>query len=123
MKIQPKRYFICFIYVSNIFLSYLLAGISGKLTGLVVDDETGVPLIGVNVILLETTQKVVIDAIGELLEEKTITVQTATGYGASTDIDGEYIIDNVPLGKYTIKATYIGYEDKEISISINKDKK
>lgn len=34
--------------------------------------------------------------------------------GASTDIDGNFRIDNVPVGRVNLQVTYIGYEDKVI---------
>ena len=100
----------------------VLCGISfifsnATITGKINDSATNEPLIGVNVILLETTRKVDLDALG-----KTITIQTNTNYGASTDIEGEFIIKNVPLGEYTLKAMYIGYKNKETPISIDEDR-
>jgi len=65
----------------------IFAQSSGKLAGVVVDKSTGEPLPGVNVILEGTTQ------------------------GSSTDIDGYYVILNVPVGVYTMRANYIGYKD------------
>ena len=60
---------------------------SGKIAGVVTDKSTGEPLPGVNVILEGTTQ------------------------GSSTDIDGYYVILNVPVGVYSLRANYIGYKD------------
>jgi len=60
---------------------------SGKIAGVVVDKSTGEPLPGVNVIIEGTTM------------------------GSSTDIDGYYVILNVPVGVYTMRANYIGYKD------------
>lgn len=60
---------------------------SGKIAGVVNDQSTGEPLPGVNVILEGTTQ------------------------GSSSDIDGYYVILNVPVGVYSIRANYIGYKD------------
>jgi hypothetical protein len=65
----------------------IFAQSSGKIAGVVVDKSTGEPLPGVNVILEGTT------------------------LGASTDIDGYYVILNVPVGVYDIRANYIGYKD------------
>jgi len=62
----------------------------GKLAGRVVDANTKEPLIGANIIILNT----------EL--------------GAATNIDGEYFILNVSPGTYTIKVSYVGYGSKEI---------
>ncbi len=63
----------------------------GKLRGTITDRESGEPLIGANVII------------------------DGTSLGASTDINGEYIILSVPPGVYTVKASYIGYAAVTIS--------
>ena len=57
----------------------------GSVTGLVVDAETGEPMLGVSVMLEGTTM------------------------GAATDLDGNYRIQNVPPGTYTLVSNYIGY--------------
>lgn len=66
---------------------FLFAGTTGKIAGLVKDKNTGEPLIGVNIVVEGTT------------------------FGASTDIDGTFIILNVPPGNYTLVAQYIGYSE------------
>ncbi len=68
----------------------LFAGVTGKITGVVKDKETGEPLIGANVVIE-----------GTLL-------------GSVTDINGTYMILNIPVGTYALKATYIGYRTVEI---------
>ena len=90
---------------------------NATITGRISDANSNEPLIGVNIVLLETTRKVDLENIG-----KTITVQTATNYGASTDIEGDFILKNIPIGEYTIKAMYIGYKNKEAPISIEEEK-
>lgn len=67
--------------------SLLFAGTSGKISGVVTSEETGEPLPGVNVIL------------------------EGTFLGAATDIDGYFVILNVPAGKYSIHFTYIGFHE------------
>ncbi len=62
-------------------------GTSGKIAGKVLDAQTNQPLPGVNVVLVGTQM------------------------GASTDADGNYVILNVPPGKYTIKFSMVGYAD------------
>jgi outer membrane receptor protein involved in Fe transport len=69
----------------------LLFAQDGKLRGKVTDNESGEPLIGANV-LIEGTQ-----------------------LGASTDVNGEYVILSVPAGEYTVRATYIGYSAMTVS--------
>lgn len=65
----------------------LFAGVTGKITGRVIDKDTGEPLPGVNVIM------------------------EGTMLGAATDINGMFIILNIPVGTYTLKSSYIGYKD------------
>ena len=46
-----------------------------------------------------------------------------TPYGAATDQDGEYIILNIPLGNYTLRASYIGYTSYRVeNIRISLDR-
>ncbi|MFN5168187.1 MAG: TonB-dependent receptor [Cyclobacteriaceae bacterium] len=61
--------------------------------GRVVDAVSQVPLAGVNVVVLN---------VGEV------------PLGASTDADGYYLISGVPVGRQTIKITYVGFEDQVI---------
>ena len=65
--------------------SFTAAGTTGKISGKVVDQETGEPLIGCNVIISEIA------------------------LGAATNLDGTYFILNVPPGSYTLRASMIGY--------------
>ena len=81
--------------IFTLTLSFLLLNIvmlaqSGKISGRVTDSQTGEPLIGANVIVLNTD------------------------YGAATDINGEYSIANIPPGVYSLKASYIGYQNVTI---------
>ncbi len=77
------------IGIMVLFLSALpatvLAGITGKIVGKVFDAQTKEPLPGANVIIKGTT------------------------FGAATDINGNYVILNVPPGTYTVSAGFIGY--------------
>ena len=61
------------------------AGITGKMSGRVIEKGSGDPLPGVNVIV----------------EGKTL--------GSTTDLDGFYFILNVPVGVHTIRASMMGY--------------
>ncbi|MDZ7378271.1 MAG: TonB-dependent receptor, partial [candidate division KSB1 bacterium] len=63
----------------------LYGGTTGKIAGRVVDAETGAPLPGVNVII------------------------EGTRIGAATDVNGYYVILNVPPGTYALQASMIGY--------------
>ncbi len=78
-----KRILLAILCVA-VFPAALLAQ-TGKISGKVIDEKTGEALIGANV-LIEGTDR-----------------------GAATDINGNYVILNAPIGKLTLKATYIGY--------------
>lgn len=90
-----------FLLVLVLFIgvtALLKAGTTGKLTGKVVDSNTKEPLPFVNVIIV------------------------GTNYGAATDIDGRYIILNIPPGSYSVKAQSVGYQAvivENVSISID----
>jgi hypothetical protein len=38
-------------------------------------------------------------------------LNTSPAVGTTTDIDGNFIIDNVPVGRYTLKISFVGYAD------------
>ena len=78
-------------FTALFLLPVLLLAQDGKLRGRVTDRESGEPLIGANVTV------------------------DGTSLGASSDLNGEYIILSVPPGTYTVKASYIGYSPYTIS--------
>lgn len=79
-------------------LSGIQAATTGKISGRVSDAKTGEPLIGVNVIVENTS------------------------LGAATDQDGFFFIINVPPGTYDLEVSYIGYQSqKKIGVSVQSD--
>ncbi|MCA9731830.1 TonB-dependent receptor [candidate division KSB1 bacterium] len=68
-----------------VLIPSLMLANTGKFAGRVVDKESGDPLPGVNVQV------------------------EGTSLGSATNTNGEYVILNVPSGKYTLKASFIGY--------------
>lgn len=64
---------------------------TGTIRGQVMDGEFNEPLIGATVVLEGTT------------------------IGANTDIDGQFAFNNVPVGTYTVKISYVSYETLSIT--------
>jgi len=94
MKKFICNYYILAFYITGTFLYSQGASISGT----VKDILNGDALIGANVFIQETS-------LG----------------GATTD-NGQYQINNVNLGTYTVKVSYIGYQSKEVEITLSEAK-
>lgn len=58
---------------------------TGDITGVVTEAETGEPLPGVNILLTDTNQ------------------------GTAANPDGQYTLEEVPVGTYTLRATFVGF--------------
>ncbi len=71
-------------------LSFLLAGTTGKLSGIVKNKVTGESLIGATIVLEETK------------------------LGSVSDVDGKYFILNILPGTYTARASMVGYKPTKI---------
>ncbi|HQU72691.1 MAG TPA: carboxypeptidase-like regulatory domain-containing protein, partial [Calditrichia bacterium] len=85
---MTKRLLFCLFLLALVSMAY--AQSAGKISGVVTDRESGDPLPGVNVVLEETF------------------------LGASTDVDGFFVILNVPPGTYTAEFSYVGYTTVEM---------
>jgi len=71
---------------------------TGSISGVITDVQSGEPVVGVTVMVV------------------------GTNLGASTDVDGHYMIINVPVGTYTLQLSSVGYAMVEISnISVSVD--
>ncbi len=88
---------------STIFYAFLIAilftpliwgGPTGRIEGRVSDSTTNEALFGANIIL------------------------EGTSIGAPSDINGKYLITNVPVGSYVMKVSYIGYNTVSIGIQV-----
>ncbi len=84
MKTIYWRFF--FSLISLIFITVLQAGNTGKIAGTVVDANSGEPIPGANIIIVGST------------------------FGASSDINGEFYIINIPPGDYDVECIVIGYQ-------------
>ncbi len=88
-----------FALICTLLLPALLFGAdTGKITGKVVDKETGEGLPGANVLVVGTSM------------------------GAVTDVNGSYLMLNVPAGVYSLRASFVGYRTVTITnIGVNGD--
>jgi outer membrane receptor protein involved in Fe transport len=84
---RPFRfYFISTIMALLLIQGEMLAGITGKISGRIIDAKTKEPIPSVNVVL------------------------RGTSLGAATDVDGYYYIINIPPGRYILAASMVGYK-------------
>jgi len=75
-----------------------LAGITGKVAGVIKDASTGEPLPAVNVVIEGTT------------------------LGGATDNEGHYFIINIPPGTYSLQASMVGYTvESKTGVIVNVD--
>ena len=87
-----------FSFLTGITLLLLSLNLSAQvltqtIKGKVVDDDIQIPLPGATVVILESDPLI----------------------GGTTDLDGYFRIENVPLGRYDIQISYMGYEPSIIS--------
>lgn len=81
------------IWISLLLLvpALLYAGVTGKVAGIITDAQTGDPLPGANIQI------------------------AGTSLGAVSDMQGRYIILNVPPGVASVKISYVGYESQLVT--------
>jgi len=82
-----KPVLLCLLLLATLS-SQTIAQDKGKITGKVVDSNSGETLIGVNVVIQNTTR------------------------GTSTDIDGNYTLSNLDSGSYNLVFSYVSYAKK-----------
>ncbi|MGB0522067.1 MAG: TonB-dependent receptor [Flammeovirgaceae bacterium] len=76
---------------------YLAVAQSGRVKGKIVEDGTDEAMIGVTVLVKNTT------------------------VGGVTDLDGNFAIANIPVGNQTLEISYIGYETISLEVTIKAD--
>ena len=54
---------------------------------------------------------------GKPIENANVSVLNTT-YGAYTNENGQFILENIPFGNYTLKISYVGYNSKEVNITV-----
>lgn len=85
--------FFIFLYLSFAHLSTSQAQ-NSTIKGFVYEKESGEPIIFTNVFLKKTS------------------------IGATTDVNGYFVISQIPPGNYTLMVTYLGYDSISIPVSI-----
>ncbi|MCK4754811.1 MAG: carboxypeptidase-like regulatory domain-containing protein [Calditrichia bacterium] len=73
------------IILFNLISIFSLLGQTGNLAGNITDSQTSQPLTGTNISIESTV------------------------LGAATDMDGQFVILDVPVGSYNISVEYVGY--------------
>jgi hypothetical protein len=72
----------------NIPVTILAQQITQTIKGTIVDNETSIPLIGATVVIMESNPVI----------------------GTTTDVNGNFKIEKVPVGRYNFQISYVGYE-------------
>jgi outer membrane receptor protein involved in Fe transport len=85
-----NRLLILFLVLS-VLTGVAYGGNTGKIAGMVKDSQTGEALVGANVVI------------------------EGTKMGSVTNIDGYYVILNIPPGKYTLIASAVGYNRQSVA--------
>ncbi|MEJ2636045.1 MAG: TonB-dependent receptor [Calditrichia bacterium] len=88
----------CLLLLLFIHQDISFAGTTGKIVGNVTDKNSGSPLPGVNVVL------------------------AGTRLGASTNLDGNFLILNIPPGSYDMEVSFLGYQKiirRDVQVSID----
>ncbi len=83
------------IFLILIIITIQVSAQTGNIRGFVYDKENGEPVIFTNVYLKGTT------------------------HGVATDVNGFYNISKIPVGKYILMVTYIGYDTLKVPIEIS----
>ena len=107
-----KRLVLSIIITSFCLIGYSNDELTQNIRGKITDEVTGSPITGATVILLGT------DPV----------------YGTTSDINGEFELSNVPIGRQSIEISFVGYETvninnillnsgKEVILDIGKERK
>jgi len=87
-KMFPKIYK---ILLFMLFACSFTFSQTGRISGKVIDQQTGEPLIGANILI------------------------AGTSLGAASDVNGEYLITSITAGEYSLRASFVGYQDVTVN--------
>lgn len=91
MRSMKLRYVALALPLVCLLAGLVMGATTGKITGVITDEQTKEPLVGVSVQVVGTTM------------------------GAMTDAKGQYTIQNVPVGAYTLRVSIVGYAELVVS--------
>ncbi len=83
--------------IGLLLATQVVALAQGTIKGVITDESNGEPLISANVVIKQDGQLVT---------------------GARTDLDGNYTIKGVQVGKYDIEVSYVGYQTVKSEINV-----
>lgn len=87
-------------FISLLACAEIIAQPTQTIRGVIVDNQSKTPLIGVSVVLLNT-------------ENFT---------GTASDNDGNFRLEKIPVGRQSIKASYLGYRERVIQLIVTSGK-
>ena len=95
---EIKKLFLIALLVCIAMMSAAFAGTTGKISGTITDAAKGEALISTNIVLM------------------------GTSLGATTDLDGNYTIVNIPPGIYSVTISMVGFRAVRVdNIKVNVD--
>ena len=96
--LRPRPLFCLLLIIFSLGLA-AQSGPNGKISGQLIDAETTDPIGFANVVIY------------------TVTTDSMVG-GTTTDIDGRFLIQQLPLGEYKLQMSFLGYETMEQDFAI-----
>ncbi len=96
MKKQKMSVPLIILVCLVVFPAFIQAGITGKIKGIVKDAANGEPLPGANVLITH-------------LWEEGVERAFSSSLGAAANLNGEFVILQVPPGNYSVTASMMGY--------------
>lgn len=101
---MTKKFFIIAVLSLFIFTYYSAAQNSGTITGIVVDKNGNTPIESADVTLFKSGDSTVVK-------------------GTATDKEGKFSFTDIPFGKYTVRANFVGYSTMNVKgIVLSADK-
>ena len=95
---KKLNYFFSLIFFLTLVINYTVLGSGGIVKGRVIEFSHKKALPGANVLLV------------------------GTNFGSATDVNGNFVIRGITPGKYKIKASYLGYDSKTVSVVVSENK-